>query len=287
GEIGQLVDGEDAAVGARQQAVVHGQLVGEVEPGRGCLDRIDVADHVGDGDVGRGELLDVPILAAQPADAQGVALGGDAGAARGAQRRQRVVVDLAAGHDRNLLVQQIDQAAQDAALRLAAQAEQDEVVPREHRVDQLRDDRLVVADDAGKQALARAQLAHQVVANLLLDRPLVFAHRGGSALAPENTIAAFDNGLALGADGLELDVHLSRDGVVVVHHDPTLERTTNARGAIRLKTAAELAGIDAGYQFRARNSHSLPAEAGSHEQEDGHRLPAEAGSHEQEDGHRL
>ena len=46
-------------------------------------------------------------------------------------------------------------------------------------------------------------------------RPLVFAHRGGSALAPENTIAAFDHGLALGADGLELDVHLSRDGVVV------------------------------------------------------------------------
>ena len=45
------------------------------------------------------------------------------------------------------------------------------------------------------------------------SRPLVFAHRGGSALAPENTIAAFDNGLALGADGLELDVHLSRDGV--------------------------------------------------------------------------
>src|SRR3954447_4847862 len=80
-------------------------------------------------------------------------------------------------------------------------------------------------------------------------RPLVFAHRGGSALAPENTIAAFDNGLSLGADGLELDVHLSSDGVVVVHHDPTLDRTTSGRGAIRLKTAAELAQIDAGYRF--------------------------------------
>ena len=43
-------------------------------------------------------------------------------------------------------------------------------------------------------------------------RPLVFAHRGGGALAPENTMAAFDNGLALGADGIELDVRLSRDG---------------------------------------------------------------------------
>ncbi len=81
-------------------------------------------------------------------------------------------------------------------------------------------------------------------------RPLVFAHRGGSALAPENTIAAFDRGLALGADGLELDVHLSRDGVVVVHHDRTLERTTNLAGPVASRTADELARADAGYFFR-------------------------------------
>jgi glycerophosphoryl diester phosphodiesterase len=73
------------------------------------------------------------------------------------------------------------------------------------------------------------------------SRPLVFAHRGGSALAPENTIEAFDNGLALGADGLELDVHLSRDGVVVVHHDRTLDRTTSLRGPVVARTAGELA----------------------------------------------
>ncbi len=75
-------------------------------------------------------------------------------------------------------------------------------------------------------------------------RPLVFAHRGGSALAPENTMAAFDRGVALGADGIELDVHLSRDGIVVVHHDRTLERTTRLRGPIAARNAAELA--DAG-----------------------------------------
>jgi glycerophosphoryl diester phosphodiesterase len=74
--------------------------------------------------------------------------------------------------------------------------------------------------------------------------PLVFAHRGGSALAPENTIAAFDNGLALGADGLELDVHLSRDGIVVVHHDRTLDRTTTLRGPIAERTAEALARVD-------------------------------------------
>ena len=63
------------------------------------------------------------------------------------------------------------------------------------------------------------------------SRPLVFAHRGGSGLAPENTIAAFETGVALGADGLELDVRLSRDGVVVVHHDASLDRTTTLGAA--------------------------------------------------------
>jgi glycerophosphoryl diester phosphodiesterase len=80
-------------------------------------------------------------------------------------------------------------------------------------------------------------------------RPLVFAHRGGAALAPENTLAAFDQGVASGADGLELDVRLSRDGVVVVHHDRTLERTTDLRGAVSSTTADELARADAGHHF--------------------------------------
>ena len=79
--------------------------------------------------------------------------------------------------------------------------------------------------------------------------PLVFAHRGGAALAPENTLAAFDQSVASGADGLELDVRLSRDGVVVVHHDRTLERTTNLRGAVSNATADELARADAGHHF--------------------------------------
>jgi glycerophosphoryl diester phosphodiesterase len=72
-------------------------------------------------------------------------------------------------------------------------------------------------------------------------RPLVFAHRGGAALAPENTIAAFDKGIACGADGLELDVRLSRDGAVVVHHDLTLERTTGLRGTLASRTVDDLA----------------------------------------------
>lgn len=80
-------------------------------------------------------------------------------------------------------------------------------------------------------------------------RPRVFAHRGGCALAPENTLAAFDIGLRTGADGLELDVQLSADGVPVVVHDSTLERTTNATGPVAARTAAELARVDAGWHF--------------------------------------
>jgi glycerophosphoryl diester phosphodiesterase len=73
---------------------------------------------------------------------------------------------------------------------------------------------------------------------------LVFAHRGGAALAPENTLAAFDNALALGVDGLELDVRLSGDRTVVVHHDRTLDRTTRLRGRITDYRAAQLAGAE-------------------------------------------
>ena len=84
---------------------------------------------------------------------------------------------------------------------------------------------------------------------LSVGRPQVFAHRGGAALRPENTLLAFDHGMSLGADGLELDVHLSRDGVVVVHHDRTVDRTTNGRGPIADLTADDLARLDAGYHF--------------------------------------
>ena len=86
-------------------------------------------------------------------------------------------------------------------------------------------------------------------------RALVFAHRGGAALAPENTIAAFDRGLETGADGIELDVRASRDGVVVVHHDATLDRTTNQAGRVDALDARELARVDAGYRFVLGGTH--------------------------------
>ena len=84
---------------------------------------------------------------------------------------------------------------------------------------------------------------------LALDRVVAIAHRGGSRLRPENTLAAFDHALALGVDGLECDVHLSADREVVVIHDETLDRTTDATGAVSARTAAELARVDAGYRL--------------------------------------
>jgi glycerophosphoryl diester phosphodiesterase len=73
--------------------------------------------------------------------------------------------------------------------------------------------------------------------------PLFAAHRGGAALWPENSLLAFGNAVALGADYLELDVHLSRDGEIVVIHDPTLDRTTTGSGPVRERTAAELRAV--------------------------------------------
>jgi glycerophosphoryl diester phosphodiesterase len=72
------------------------------------------------------------------------------------------------------------------------------------------------------------------------ERSLVAAHRGGAALAPENSLSGFRNALALGVDALEFDLHLTRDGEVVVIHDPRLDRTTTLSGAVRDRTLAEL-----------------------------------------------
>ena len=80
-------------------------------------------------------------------------------------------------------------------------------------------------------------------------RPLVFAHRGGAGLAPENTLVAVEIGLSTGADGIELDVRLSRDGVAVLMHDPTLDRTTNGTGPVDQRTADDLAALDAACRF--------------------------------------
>src|SRR5436190_20563712 len=85
-------------------------------------------------------------------------------------------------------------------------------------------------------------------------KPLVIAHRGASGFAPENTLAAFKFALALGADGVELDVQLSADGHPVVIHDSRVNRTTNGTGAVSRLTLDQLQSLDAGSWFDRRVS---------------------------------
>jgi len=80
-------------------------------------------------------------------------------------------------------------------------------------------------------------------------KPVIFAHRGACALAPENTIASFELAVAHGADAVELDAKLSREGQVMVIHDPTLERTTSGKGKVNEFTLKELKTLDAGSKF--------------------------------------
>ncbi len=79
--------------------------------------------------------------------------------------------------------------------------------------------------------------------------PIVFAHRGASKQAPENTMAAFRKALELGAGGIELDVHLSRDGHIVVTHDELVNRASNGKGYVKDKTLDELRLLDFGSWF--------------------------------------
>jgi len=78
---------------------------------------------------------------------------------------------------------------------------------------------------------------------------LVVGHRGAPSLAPENTRASFEAALAIGVDAIELDVHLSRDGHLVVIHDQNLARTTNGKGLVHERDLAELMVLDAGSWF--------------------------------------
>ncbi|MGH9736579.1 MAG: glycerophosphodiester phosphodiesterase [Candidatus Acidiferrales bacterium] len=80
-------------------------------------------------------------------------------------------------------------------------------------------------------------------------RPWVVAHRGASGHAPENTLAAFERAVQLGAPFIETDLHLTRDARFVAIHDATLERTTNGKGRVHDFTLAELRQLDAGKWF--------------------------------------
>lgn len=87
---------------------------------------------------------------------------------------------------------------------------------------------------------------------------LIYGHRGASGYAPENTLEAFRLAMEMGADGFELDVHMSRDGALVVIHDESVDRTTDGTGLVRDLTLAQLKTLDASCGMEAYKGARIP-----------------------------
>lgn len=94
--------------------------------------------------------------------------------------------------------------------------------------------------------------------DFLSPMPRVVAHRGDSINFPENTLEAFISGVDMGIDVIETDVHLTKDGHVVIWHDPTLERNTDGKGTLESHTLKELKGYDAGFTFTKDGGKTFP-----------------------------
>ncbi len=92
----------------------------------------------------------------------------------------------------------------------------------------------------------------------LVTRPWILAHQGGEDLWPSNTLYAFDQAARLGADMLDTDMHATRDGVLVLSHDDTVDRLTDGTGRIRDLTLAQLRALDAGYRFTPDGGRTYP-----------------------------
>jgi len=112
---------------------------------------------------------------------------------------------------------------------------------------------IYLAMRTGKPAIERA-----IFQNIEKARPLVFAHRGGGGLFPENTLEAFRYSAQMGVDVLELDIHSTADGALVVMHDSRVDRTTNGSGKINDFTLADLKKLDAGYLFSPDGGKTFP-----------------------------
>jgi glycerophosphoryl diester phosphodiesterase len=90
------------------------------------------------------------------------------------------------------------------------------------------------------------------------DHPLAFGHRGAAAHCPENTLPSFRRALAAGADALELDIHPTRDGIPVIIHDDTVDRTTGGAGLVREMSLAQTSRLDAGFRFTRDGGAAYP-----------------------------
>ena len=119
--------------------------------------------------------------------------------------------------------------------------------------------RITLALIAAVVALAAPAAASAATNPWLKQTPLNIAHQGGEDEFPSNTMYAFRRALAVGADMLELDVGVTKDGQVIVMHDTTLDRTTNGHGTIASQTLAQVRRLDAAYWFAAARTPTTTA----------------------------
>ena len=171
-QIRQLVDRKDAAIGAGKQSVVNRQLVGKIAAAARRLNRVHIANHVGDGDVRGSQLFDVAVIARKPCDRRRIAFRSDSFAAHAADRDVRIVVDLTSGYHGHLRIHKLNEPAKDSRFGLSPQPEENEMMARKYRVDDLRNHRVVIPMDAGEQRLPLLHFAEKIFAELLAQRPV-------------------------------------------------------------------------------------------------------------------
>ncbi len=159
------------------------QLVGDVLAAPRRLDRIDVPNHIRDGHIRRGQLLHITMLRREIRNGCVVAIFLNQVAAAPANRAVGIIVDLAAFHERQHIVQQRGQHAHQARLGLAAQSQQNEIVPRQDGVHHLRHHAVFIAHNARKQRRGTLQLADQIFAEFVLHGPAADAVLGKRAVA--------------------------------------------------------------------------------------------------------
>lgn len=106
--------------------------------------------------------------------------------------------------------------------------------------------------------LARPAGSHPFFEQIDAPRPWVIAHQGGDGLRPGNTMIAFEHAVELGVDMLEMDMHMTADGVMVILHDTTVDRTTDGSGAVKDMTLAQIKALDAAYHWPTTDEENHP-----------------------------
>lgn len=117
---------------------------------------------------------------------------------------------------------------------------------------------LAVAAGVGVAAMAARPAPDHPFFTASTSALYVIAHRGGANLRPENTLAAFEHAVSIGADVLEMDLRATADGSIVVLHDATVDRTTDGRGRVNALTLTELRKLDAGYRWTNDGGRTYP-----------------------------